>query len=702
MADFSLFLRERGSSSFINVQETDGYVAVEEYDNWFVRPHQAIDVYILWGDEYLLLSRREGIDGYVWPNLQGKAWKKLRRGQHTAGYLTLYKRVGKDYQPLVPRLYIASADLYENQYAALLARIGQLAVADIGAVTAPVAGLLPSKLSNSGQWLHSPIVYCALTLLQFYECCLSAWPHIEAIPARSMAASIRRVAIDSRVAQRSSVLPRRISERPGRPSVNLPVTVESFDCLENQFLLYVLGNFLSRVDDADGGLQRFATDLRSSRQKPPDDEKHANALWQRAKNSATNAAQEIDRLRQRLQIAKTWATHRQKSKLFRNVSPRLVHQPSLWLLRSAGYADVYRAFRQLVGDVTRQAQLDPIRRGLVEQTIRPSADLYQIWLFVEIYSMLQEKFGFRLVGQGPFERLHLSDGQLSIREGEPILLELQVAGREATYQIRLYYEQEWEYRSCLPGKACFIANVCQSLPCYTVNDKVLRPDIVLETTHAGKKHWFVIDAKYRRYAQQRGRKHDLEEFEVSNQFDADVLGTAKQKYFDGLAMNAAFIVHSDSDRQYTYFGEQVFRTPPHRERAARIPQFAAHKYGAVYAVPTELTSLEILLRCLLMYHAGWYDICWTCGAGLTPIKSEGRRGEYYQCKHGHDFWVDSVCQVNTNHQLLKLGEMSFHRTTRDNIWNCVCPQCGNEYEKGKPKTRDIVEPPYWVGRDTNL
>ncbi|MCL4835377.1 MAG: hypothetical protein KJZ86_23260 [Caldilineaceae bacterium] len=704
MADYSLFLLQPTSSSSVNVQETetDGCVSVEEYDDWFVRPHEPMEIFVWWGDKYLPLTYREDVGGYVWPTPAGKRWENLRRGRRTSGYLELYKQVGGLYRALQPRLYIAAASLHEEQYDALLDRIGQLAATDNGAVSSPIAGFLPSHLSDSGQWLHTPSVRNALALLDFYRVCYSAWHHIEAVPARAMRSDTRRAAVDGPLASRSPLLTQRVSERPGHTSVNLPVKVESFDCPENQFLSYVLTHFLFRIDEAEHELKEFADRLGVKRQKPPKDERDAIKVWERGVNSAKAAVQKIKELCQELSAAKTWATQRKKSHPLHHIKPRTVHQPSLWLLRSPGYSTVYRAFRDLVGDVARQVQLDKTRRGLEERAVRPSAELYQIWLFVEIYAMLQERFGFRRTSPSPFYWLHLNGDLLAIREGAPVTLELAVQGRESTYQIRLSYEQTLPYPACEPGKRCYLPQVCASLPCYVSgDDKNLRPDIVLETTHAGVTKRFIIDAKYRRYAHQRGFSNDLRQFGVDTQFDADVLGTAKQKYLDGLDTDAAFIVHSDPDKSYTYFGERVFEPHPHREASAKQSLFPAHRYGAVYATPTQLTNLEILLRCFLMYHAGWYDICWTCGSPLQPQSKEGKLGVNFQCENGHVFWVKSNCGPK-EHLLIKLGKQSFHKVAPDNIWNCSCPECGVAYVPPDQRVVNIPEPPSHYGRNANV
>ena len=152
---------------------------------------------------------------------------------------------------------------------------------------------------------------------------------------------------------------------------------------------------------------------------------------------------------------------------------------------------------------------------------------------------------------------------------------------------------------------------------------------------------FALDAKYRRYSEIRVKEKEARKFGYRHQWECDALGHAKQKYRDGYGYDAAWIVHSDP--AYTFFGGGKFPTAPHREAKAGLSLYPGHTYGAVYAVPFETANLETLLRCLLMYHAGWYDICWTCRKRLSPKPGTGIAGVYYQCEEGHDFWVKSNC-----------------------------------------------------------
>lgn len=154
------------------------------------------------------------------------------------------------------------------------------------------------------------------------------------------------------------------------------------------------------------------------------------------------------------------------------------------------------------------------------------------------------------------------------------------------------------------------------------------------------------------------------------------IGHAKQKYLDGKQYDAAFLVHSDPDM--TYWGAEPYSIVPWREREAGLPAFPGHNYGAVFAVPFKTGNLETMLRCLLMYHAEWYDICWICRTRIDPQPGKGLVGKIYQCEFGHDFWVVSNCQSPRHHRLIKMGERSFHKTKPGNLWNCVCPECGDQ------------------------
>ena len=93
-----------------------------------------------------------------------------------------------------------------------------------------------------------------------------------------------------------------------------------------------------------------------------------------------------------------------------------------------------------------------------------------------------------------------------------------------------------------------------------------------------------LDAKYRRYsvplselrADNRRRAEDARDF-----FLADLQGTSIDKYYRGLRAVASFILHTDEDPRYEYWGER----PLH----AGGPS-AAHRYGSIPVRPTRQAS----------------------------------------------------------------------------------------------------------------
>ncbi|MEM4724022.1 MAG: nuclease domain-containing protein, partial [Candidatus Hadarchaeum sp.] len=456
------------------------------------------------------------------------------------------------------------------------------------------------------------------------------------------------------------------------------------------FVAFALRSLAAQSTSLEKLLRRQAERLRQKPSTPPKEagEKALN-LWRQGRDTARQAAEYLEELASRLAEARDWANEKLKHPILATCKNRArpPSAPSLRLTRSPGYGPVYAAYRRVSAPDSVELRLDAVRRGLAERAIKPTSELYELWLFLETYALLVEQFGFRPVDNQPVAHLELQAGRLKLERNQSYKLELRPENDPSTtYRVRMTYEPPVDYPPCTPQKSrCYLPEVCPTLPCYRPNGEHYSrgPDVVIETEHKGRTHRFALDAKYRDYDRQPLFQTDAIRWGLETNFDVDVLGTAKGKYLDGMGYDAAFVVHSDADSRFTYFGEGPFQTVPHRERTAkRLPAFAGHRYGAVYAAPGKTSKLELLVKCLLMYHAGWYDVCWTCRRRLLPETGEqwkpiGKVSTYFQCQYGHGFWAISHC-AGSRHRLIKLGCDSFHRTKPDDVWHCECPECGGD------------------------
>ncbi len=236
----------------------------------------------------------------------------------------------------------------------------------------------------------------------------------------------------------------------------------------------------------------------------------------------------------------------------------------------------------------------------------------------------------------------------------------------------------------------------------------LRPDVCLEVTdrhdNAPKRFTFAIDAKYRNYPGYYYRK-ERELHGVDTVFDLDLLITAKEKYYERLGCDAAFVIHSDCNKNYEDWGGGSSK-----QNSWPRPE---HHYGAVFSNPSNTQNLRKLLKCFLMYHMDIKNICWSCRSEIeernvlsksnwveeeqydelghrigTHKKDNGRQpvGYDYLCNQCQHSWTRTWC-MNTDidledrkreHRILKIGNDIFHDKS---IKGCICPSCGNGTQK---------------------
>lgn len=699
MADFSVYLLNKRGQLPRHAQPVSpdeyGFVVVEEFDKWLLRvdsPTEAI--YIEFANEYLPLEQSASLGGFVWPKGRTNDQQKLlRRG--TTGYLYFYQPdKNGGYRRLSPAISCLVASLSQEDYILLLDRLSELAISFQSPKRALIEGALPTETSENGLQIDLPVIKEALAWLKFFEIFRQQWPQIAQNPATDTKRVPQRVRVDAPAVRRSgSLAMRQLVRRPGRSHLWIPVLQEETNTPENRFIAFALRTLAAQAQGRKRAIEKQIERL--DPQNPENITKpqvglDAQRLWSEGRQAASKTIQYFTKLAQRLIEAQNWA-NRQLKKSFVSPIPATSppQHPSLRLTRSPGYGAVYAAYRR-IGDKL-MVKLDPVHRGLAERRVKPSSELYELWLFLETYTLLVEYFGFRPLDNEPIAHLELKNNHLHLAQNFPFTLEMRpLNALDDHYQLRLTYQSEQQHRACESAKSCFSELICAHLPCYNPTTHFRRPDLVIETEYKGKKMKFALDAKYRRYAVQPyyGNKYGLQTL-----FDLDLLDVAKSKYLHGLELDACFIVHSDPNPNYTYLGDVPYRIPPHREKALLADDTqtfpAAHRYGAIFASPKDTTTLIRLLKCFLMYHAEWYDICWLCRRKMLVVTKERRDKRapngvvyYFQCQECRHFWMKSHCQSSHGeHTLIKLGADSFHRTKPNKPWHCECPACGDELDR---------------------
>lgn len=191
---------------------------------------------------------------------------------------------------------------------------------------------------------------------------------------------------------------------------------------------------------------------------------------------------------------------------------------------------------------------------------------------------------------------------------------------------------------------------------------------------------FYLDAKYRKYDDQNG----------INDWYNDINKTAISKYLNHYKMvktltNSAFIIHSDVNEKYLYWGGYLSKNMYDRFNKVDInldinPR---HSFGSFYCVPGNTEKLKTYLKMIIEYHFIELNspfICWNCGCIDTVIKpisipSSGSTKFHIKCNNCHEFWVRNHCEAS-GHKLVKHYRDNFHKEEYRNYpWYVKCPQC---------------------------
>jgi hypothetical protein len=456
------------------------------------------------------------------------------------------------------------------------------------------------------------------------------------------------------------------AQRPDRSRTMMLVAAETTDTVENSFLMFIV-NLLLEVG---GSLLIESAAVTTEDVIEVDESALGPTGMQRLRNdkerrlsSRLHALSALAPMLERLNEALDWLLCIRKSNILQVVLGRGVRPtvPSQKLLTSIGYSPLYFAYLRFEADREKYEGLvdSQVKKAIQDEQLRPVRDLYEMWIFLEVYYTLVSSFGFTATtaSPSPLERCYEDDGVLSIPKGSEFFLEFAADGRDSP---SLYATLTYDGR----------VNRTDSSGYY-------RPDVFLKVrTLDGKTASFAMDAKYRRYdAPLHGDYLKLaNDHQLTSFFALDLLHTAKSKYYQQLNSTAAFILHSDARVPNYWGGDLVVRTFAGLD-APEVNEYPGHRFGAISVVPNKPQSLITLFECFLRYHLGSLSTCWTCRRTVLPTKNGRGVGDYYLCDVCTSFWIVSWCRLH-GHRLVKLGTHSFH-LTEDTPWKCKCPQCGD-------------------------
>jgi hypothetical protein len=668
-------------------------------DKWLVSVADAekkIIPHIKTNGQLLPLSWDKRSNGFIVPRKERHVYNALDEAiTGRAGKLVLCDQEGKE---LSPYLYIFTETISEEDYAAILDRLGQLAIAHESGVLAPVTVLREAVTQQ--EKVHNFKGDAFENLARVVE---ENWENIKNNPAKEIKLDAKIVDMTNLQTAHSVRVISHAVQKPHQRRQQVLERQETYDSEENRFLVHVLQDILlPKAKPLAEYFRDQATKIKVIQRKP-DAYRHGQSylrLWQERRAAIEQESKRLeDRATAIEKIVSNAKGHLNEPFLtgIRGSSASSL-RPSAKIADSKEYGPIYKAYQEYLSN-TKPAQQKSLTWALEERSIRRSSKLYEIWVFFEIYSRLVHEFGFRPEGDSPMQLVEVMDGEITLREGSEYRLSFTPTNsRMPLCNAILAYSPRRSTPACTIAKRCFDRLICPSLPCYRKIQNGdwahLQPDITLIFQGGGLIKKIALDVKYRNYLNQEYVfAEDRELYEVNTVFEADLLGTAKMKYHNGLGYDAAFVLHSDSRPEYTFFGGVPFHTMPLREKNLGVKEWwPGHKVGAVGITPSHSKNLDDLLRCFLMYHMKLVSVCWnpSCHSVLSienggMKKQPGYQGDYYQCPHCGEFWVGQVCSGPLHHHLVKMGKDSFHKVSAQNEWNCVCPVCGDQF-KGNPAT----------------
>ena len=627
-----------------------------------------------------------------------------------SGELTLYQDVGGKL-PLKPNLYIDAANLSDDEVKAIIRRLQQLALQ----VNSPIStnsstSVKEKQEQNTLNKIYESYQHWIEQTQKFLELCQTVqkqWPLILKTPARDMQLLPQVVDMSSPGKPLSANLVQKACQRPEARRLETLCPSETPNTAENQYIVFVLDRIIQDKDNFAAKLTCCASQINQELEQFPDDSKqhetgeiqqHHTRLQnagllasenkrQADKKQASLIACDLQMLSDELAEATKQIRGYQQSSLLKNIKPRLPHRPSDRLTQSQEYAPVYKAFSKY--QLEREKLFIPLKKGLdlalTRMSLRATWQLYELWLLLEVYDALVNRFGFQPVSkQGvkhPLQYLDAVDDEL---------VEVGLAGTE--------YELQFKH----PDTPLITARLSYDCEVYNQNGEIRRPDLHLCFEYKSASYHFVLDAKYRDYNQQGAAI-----------FQKDVIGVAKKKYleqlvFEGQKPRASFIIHSDPKGKYTFWGGK--HHPDFVQE--KLPN---HQYGAVSVTPTDTQNIDRLLKCFLMYHMGIHNVCWACRQQIVPAQPPRVFGDVYQCSTCPARWVDTWCDnafcqkeaSSTSAQakykpkdadsfrntILKFSTDTdvdtFHkRVGVDNQWWYFCPHCGSGGQKKQSTERE--------------
>lgn len=580
----------------------------------------------------------------------------------SAGWLTIYGITDSGMEvPLQPALKVLPASLTDDEFKMIVGRLQNLAEFPHAVCSVRV---------SAASGVNEELTAAVSRVLTFYASVRKNWQNVVHRPWKDIKPIASVVHLESQAVHRRQ---RVVSdaEHRNRLHVVCHVPTEHLNNDENRFLAAVLrllqksiAALVCRIDSEISRLEDALLDIPTAKQLqiPLSRARQFDETFSAHRSRLQSGLAELRAASARLREAETWVCNalcHPIVKMLASAAP--IGAESFRVANSITYGPIYRARRHFL-QAAPSANDNPVLRRLREQRVGRTWELYELWVFLELYNTLIDEFGFRPDPGTP------SPADLLAMHRDDLVLP-----PDKSFALR------FRPTNVSAGDEDVVLNLRYNPTVISQWGTPLCPDILIEVSWKGVQSRFVVDAKYRRYASMTGRfRRRSSSTGAETPFEDDLCMTARRKYYEGLRCDSAFIAHSDPDPAYTFWGASRQFSSNLARPCPKLPdERPDHAFGAIFISPVKrgMANLRKLLECVLMYHVGIENICWTCGRRITPRMVKDWVGKYFCCE-GHRFWIISHCQ-GEEHRLVKLGRESFHNVSPDNVWDCECPKCGN-------------------------
>jgi hypothetical protein len=593
----------------------------------------------------------------------------------------------------------------DHQLKQCISEIGLLALSTSSCATKEITIYQPETSETSKiKWFPSAkILSTAQSLLELAKVCQDNWDAIQKRPLKTLTTEIAPIYVKRAISSPVSIIQARLN--PNKKQILGTATTESYNCVENEFLCYILDVYLT---DLTTGIANILDSLNIEKifipYISPKIERERPIFMKVVRERLNNRNNWVDN--EKKLIAKTiiqlrncieWANQARKANFLKNVvTPDQVPFPSLRLTGSPTYGSIFQQYSNCsIGKLAAIEKVLYLYDYTCHLKVIPSWEIYKIWCVVRLYSTFILYANMQPQSGKPtmFECLHIKRGTLELPKNQNFTLQGKLDNGD-DFSISFRYKPE-----------------------LITNDGELRiPDIqvsvITKQSHQVPRfsHSLYTDTNSKLVAQYCFNIKDSDYLEQGyNQFINDVVTVARDRYLNPLNLKASFILHTND--KFDYWGEVPISRILREKFNVSIQNtgYIGHKYGAISLLPGVNAEGQFIkiVQLLFKYHNNSLKTaCLSCGHKLkvgtevvpswkpTMISESelinrvetGRldagkgTGVYCSCSQCADFWVIQIC-YGPNHPLLKLKDC-FHRNSDHpefyGKWMYICPVCGSD------------------------